>query len=267
MATAPKTTAPATNPYASIVGGNLRFAGIDQGIDFTGAGPIYALDEGTVTRQVASGSGWPGLGALLSYRLNKGGAAGNNVYVAEDFRAASGIATGSTVHKGQLIGYATGSGQAPGIEIGWADASGRPVAPLPPARPASQYTAEGQSFLDFATGKTGSHLPSATAQSGGGGLLTAPLDLLKKLGGAGAEAVKMAPNAPGGGGVTDLAFGAGAKFLGISLPHRWPIRSAEILGGAVLVLVAIVMLGKSAASSSPATQTRGAVRTVAKAAR
>lgn len=252
----------AASPYASVVGGNARFAGVDQGIDFTGAGPVYALDEGKVTRLQASGSGWPGEGALLSYQLTKGGAAGNNVYVAEDFRAASGIATGTVVHKGQVIGYATGSGRAPGIEVGWADASGKPVAPLPPSRPASQYTSEGQSFLDFVSGKTDTHMPSTTSQLG---LFTAPVDLLGKLAKAGADAVRMAPNSPTTkGGPVNKAFGAGAKLFGIKLPDNWPIRSAEMFGGGVLVLVAIVMVARSATPTAAVATVAGAALKVAR---
>lgn len=127
------------------VGGATRFAGIDQGIDYTGPGPVYAVTSGVITRDQASGSGWPGQGGLLTYwndKLRKG------VYVAEDFVARAGLRVGSKVKAGELIGQATGSNQAPGIEMGWADQAGHPVAPLDPANTHGQ-TAAGQDFAAF----------------------------------------------------------------------------------------------------------------------
>jgi Lysozyme like domain len=134
--------------YASIVGGDTRFAGVDQGIDFTGAGPVYALDEGVITRRVDAGSGWPGLGALLSYKLTSGPGKNRFVYIAEDFIAKAGLKVGSVIKRGEVLGRATGSGLAPGIETGWADAGGHAIAHAPDSGP----TAAGRDFQAFVSG-------------------------------------------------------------------------------------------------------------------
>lgn len=144
MATQAKTT------FGSLVRGALRFAGIDQGIDFTGKGQVLALDKGVITKVQPHGSGWPGEGALLTYRLLSGTHAGETVYVAEDFRPISSLHVGSPVQKGQVLGEATGSWKAPGIEIGWADAQGHALAPLYP-NPHSPKP-EGTAFYNFVTG-------------------------------------------------------------------------------------------------------------------
>ncbi len=137
--------------YGALVGRGARFAGIDQGIDFTGGPfPVYALGDGKITRIERSGSGWPGQGAVLNYQIETGPAAGRYVYVAEDFAPDPSLKVGSKVSKGGILGLATGSGLAPGIEIGWADASGIPTAPRPPARPAPQFTTQGADFDKFA---------------------------------------------------------------------------------------------------------------------
>ncbi len=117
--------------YGALVGGSAAFAGEDQGIDFTGPGPVYALGNGVVTRRVDSGSGWPGQGAVLVYRLTSGPGAGRYVYVSEDFAPRADLKVGSRVTKGDVLGQATGSGLAPGIEVGYANANGRPLAPRP----------------------------------------------------------------------------------------------------------------------------------------
>lgn len=147
-------------PYGALVGGNTVFAGVDQGIDFTGRGPVFALGDGVVTRLMRSGSGWPGEGGLLVYKLTSGSRAGSHIYNAEDIRPNAGMKVGDKLTQGQQIALASGSGRAPGIECGFADAGGHAIAHAPSSGPQPA----GFAFQKFVRG-----LPTAT---GGGGPTT-----------------------------------------------------------------------------------------------
>src|SRR5579859_5063258 len=105
--------------FARLVPG-ATFAGPDQGLDFTGRAPVYALGPGIITRLQSSGSGWPGQCGILVYLLTGGPSAGRYIYTAEDFSPAAGLAVGQKIKQGQQIGLATGAGLAPGIETGFA---------------------------------------------------------------------------------------------------------------------------------------------------
>jgi murein DD-endopeptidase MepM/ murein hydrolase activator NlpD len=91
---------------------------IDQGVDYSGYGPIYAVGDGVVLNTV--NAGWPG-GTFITYRLTDGPAAGLVVYVAEDVEP--------LVQVGQQVTPATVLGtmyEGPdGIETGWSDPSGQ----------------------------------------------------------------------------------------------------------------------------------------------
>ncbi|MGE5280708.1 MAG: lytic murein transglycosylase [Chloroflexota bacterium] len=92
---------------------------IDQGVDFTGTGPIAAVGDAVV---LATGApGWPEGGGVL-YKLLSGSRAGQIIFVYEGVKA--------TVHAGQHV--AAGEQIAtfvPGgsIEMGFADAAGVPL--------------------------------------------------------------------------------------------------------------------------------------------
>jgi len=105
--------------FSALITG-AKYVGPDQGIDFTGAGPLFALADGVVTRVAPGGTGWPGIGAILVYQMTSGSRSGQYVYMAEDITIQPGIGKGVRIKKGQQIAYATGSGQAPGIEVGFA---------------------------------------------------------------------------------------------------------------------------------------------------
>ena len=91
---------------------------IDQGVDFSGAGPIYAIGDGIVTNATAYQPGWPG--GWISYQLTDGPAQGLVVFVAEDVTP--------TVQIGQQVTpytvIATMYDGAAGIETGWAQPTG-----------------------------------------------------------------------------------------------------------------------------------------------
>jgi murein DD-endopeptidase MepM/ murein hydrolase activator NlpD len=135
--TPPTTTSPATTPTTTtpqsppppppppppgIYANPLRAVGdlvperVDQGVDYSGSGPIYAVGDGVVLSTV--NGGWPG-GTFIAYRLTDGAANGLVVYAAEDIDPA--------VQVGETVGPSTVLGQVyegpDGIETGWADPS------------------------------------------------------------------------------------------------------------------------------------------------
>lgn len=100
------------NPLRSVSG--LQPDRIDQGVDFQGFGPIYAIGNGVVLSTV--NGGWPG-GTFITYRLTGGAAAGLVVYAAEDINPA--VQVGQAVTSNTVLG--TVYGGPTGIETGWAD--------------------------------------------------------------------------------------------------------------------------------------------------
>jgi murein DD-endopeptidase MepM/ murein hydrolase activator NlpD len=92
---------------------------IDDGVDFAGLGPVYALGDAVVTGATGTNFGWPG-GGWITYRLTSGPAAGLVVYVAEDITPA--VAVGQRVSPSTVIGTTFDGGD--GIETGWAQPTG-----------------------------------------------------------------------------------------------------------------------------------------------
>jgi hypothetical protein len=91
---------------------------IDQGVDFSGSGPVYALGDGIVTNANAYSAGWGG--GWITYQLTDGPDAGLMVYVAENVTPA--VVVGEHVTPSTVVGYMFEGGD--GIETGWAQASG-----------------------------------------------------------------------------------------------------------------------------------------------
>lgn len=103
------------NPIRGV--GALSPERVDQGVDYTGYGPIFAIGDGIVTN-VFNG-GWPG-GTFIVYRLTDGPADGLVVYAAEDIEPT--VQINETVTSNTVIGQVY---EGPdGIETGWADPSG-----------------------------------------------------------------------------------------------------------------------------------------------
>ena len=88
---------------------------VDMGVDFGGAGPVYALGNAVITNATASNSGWPG-GGWITYQLTSGPASGLMVYVAEDVTPS--VQVGQTVTSSTVIATMFNGGD--GIETGWA---------------------------------------------------------------------------------------------------------------------------------------------------
>lgn len=91
---------------------------IDQGVDFSGSGPVYALGDGVVINASADYPGWEG--GWITYQLTDGPDAGLVVYLAEDVTPT--VQVGQHVTPSTVIGDMFEGGG--GIETGWAQASG-----------------------------------------------------------------------------------------------------------------------------------------------
>lgn len=102
------------NPLRGIAG--LSPERIDQGVDYSGYGPIFAIGNGVVLSTV--NGGWPG-GTYITYQLSDGPAAGLVVYAAEDINPT--VSVGESVNADTVIG--TVYGGPDGIETGWANGS------------------------------------------------------------------------------------------------------------------------------------------------
>jgi murein DD-endopeptidase MepM/ murein hydrolase activator NlpD len=105
------------NPLRAVSG--LVPERIDDGVDFAGAGPVYALGDAVVTGAAGDNFGWPG-GGWITYRLTDGPGVGLMVYVAEDIIPA--VAAGQRVSPSTVIGTMFNGGD--GIETGWAQPTG-----------------------------------------------------------------------------------------------------------------------------------------------
>jgi hypothetical protein len=88
---------------------------VDQGVDYSAAGPIYALGTGVVENVYSEG--WPN-GVFIAYKLTgPGPAEGRVVYAAEDITPS--VSVGQEVNASTQIGTVF---QGPdGIETGWAN--------------------------------------------------------------------------------------------------------------------------------------------------
>ena len=105
------------NPFRSASG--LSPERIDQGVDYSGFGPVYAIGNGVVRNTV--GGGWPG-GTFIAYQLTDGPASGLVVYLAEDVEP--NVQVGQTVSSGTVIGQMYAGPD--GIETGWANGASLP---------------------------------------------------------------------------------------------------------------------------------------------
>ncbi|HET9071018.1 MAG TPA: hypothetical protein VFN60_03815 [Acidimicrobiales bacterium] len=102
------------NPLRDVV--SLLPQEVDQGVDYCGFGPVYALGPGVVLNTTSAG--WPG-GAFISYRLTAGPALGLIPYVAENVTPLARV--GERVGPSTILGYLHDAGTC--METGWADPS------------------------------------------------------------------------------------------------------------------------------------------------
>jgi hypothetical protein len=105
------------NPFRDVSG--LIPERVDMGVDFGGAGQVYALGHAVITNATGNSAGWPG-GGWITYKLTDGPDAGLTVYLAED--------VSPVVQVGQHVSSATVIANmfagSDGIETGWAQQSG-----------------------------------------------------------------------------------------------------------------------------------------------
>lgn len=101
------------NPLRAVSG--LVLERVDMGVDFGGAGPVYALGDGVITNATGDSTGWPG-GGWITYQLTDGPDAGLVVYVAEDVKPT--VEVGQKVTSSTVIANMFNGGD--GIETGWA---------------------------------------------------------------------------------------------------------------------------------------------------
>jgi len=121
---------------------------IDQGVDFTGTGPIAAVGDAEI---LATGApGWPEGGGVL-YRLTSGQRAGQVIFVYEGIAAT--VRAGQHVSAGDQIGAFVPGGS---IEMGFADAAGVPLSHAEYSEgKETQWGQEMASFLDSIGGASG----------------------------------------------------------------------------------------------------------------
>ena len=104
------------NPFRNV--SDLVLERIDQGVDFTGSGPVYALGDAVVTNATAYSPGWGG--GWITYQLIDGPAAGLTVYLAEAVTPT--VVVGEHVTPSTVVGDMFEGGG--GIETGWAQPGG-----------------------------------------------------------------------------------------------------------------------------------------------
>lgn len=103
--------------YADPIGKGMTPWRVDQGVDYNGPGPLYAMGSGTIL--TLYDSGWPG-GTFIKLHLDSGRYKGRYVYYAEQVDPK--VSLGQHVHSGQLIAECRPVKYC--LEIGWGHASG-----------------------------------------------------------------------------------------------------------------------------------------------
>ncbi|MGZ4215261.1 MAG: hypothetical protein ACXVHB_16080 [Solirubrobacteraceae bacterium] len=99
------------NPFAHA---HITPSRIDQGVDYSGTGPIDAIGPGRVTFVSTTDTGWGNGNGWISYQLTAGTYAGDYIYVAEGITPT--VQPGDFVAAGQQVGIFSGHS----IEIGFA---------------------------------------------------------------------------------------------------------------------------------------------------
>lgn len=240
-----------------------NYAGTDQGVDFTGSGPIPALDKGKVTAvrtvSIEEGGSYP----LVAYQLQAGPYKGRYVYVMENFQPQ--VQRGQQLEQGDPIGEA--AGRYPYIEYGFASGpDGSPAAPLYPNPHAPK--AEGETMWSYMQGliaggpTLGPSIPGVPAVAVPPGGLPTPRDHGPAMAaGDGNTLVDTWSSGFGGGlfGFLGDVTGVGdiVDFLKAALwlvnPMNW-LRVFEALVGAVFMFLSLIGLGVILASRSTVVQ-------------
>lgn len=126
--------------YVNPIGPGLTLGRIDEGVDFAGSGPLFAIGDGVILN--VFDAGWPAGVYILLHLTGPGALQGRYVYYAENIAPA--VSTGQRVTAGQEIGRARGF--YPFIEIGWGT-SQPGIAAAAFHYTEGQQTPEGRSFM------------------------------------------------------------------------------------------------------------------------
>ncbi len=110
---APSSPGTYRNPLRDVK--NLGQSRVDQGVDYTGSGPVYAIGNGVVKN--ITNAGWPG-GTFIVYQLTDGPAKDKYVFFAENCSPIQ-VSIGQTVDTNTVL--CTMIDASPHIEIGWAN--------------------------------------------------------------------------------------------------------------------------------------------------
>jgi len=225
---------------------------IDQGVDYSGSGPVFALAPGRIVS--TTNPGWPG-GGFITERITGGPLAGKYWYTAENIRPQ--VQVGQQVTGGTVIGQMTG-----GIETGFA-------AP-PPHLGESLARLEGQwSSSQQSTGYgvaasdvlklTGAPPGIATPGQAVTGTRWPPPWLVGIIAGAnnvtGGSGVPGVPGAGIADAISNLTNALGGIFQAVDWllqPSNW-VRIIAGVGGGTLVLVGVFNLsgGRVAGAGPP----------------
>ncbi len=108
------------NPFRAIQqAGKLRAERIDEGVDYGGEGPVYALGDGKITNLTNSGWNFGGYDAFVGELLTSGPAKGLYVYMAEACVPRASLQIGDVVNADTIICDMINPTDT-GIETGWA---------------------------------------------------------------------------------------------------------------------------------------------------
>jgi hypothetical protein len=202
--------------YSNPVAKNLTIGRIDEGVDFSSAGELYAMGDGQVEN--VNITGWPGNIYILLHMDD-----GRYVYYAENISPDPSIINATQarpvrVKAGDKIGYARGYN--PWIEVGWATSTpGNALAHGHYSEGVA--TAEGKDFAAYLA-RFGWKIPGAAATStyGAGG-----------------------PIVPGAGGTGPAGGAPGAAPATTTPTGNTTVDTAlALLGGAAVPAVMILVL-------------------------
>jgi hypothetical protein len=152
----PPTTSGYRDPLRAV--SDLVMERVGQGVDFGGAGPVYALGDGVITSATTGNAGWPG-GGWITYRLTDGPDTGLTVYLAEDVTPT--VQAGQPVTSSTVIANMFSGGA--GIETGWATSAASTPQPQPPGAGGSSRNGQLPTIvgLNFAAVLEGLGVPAA----------------------------------------------------------------------------------------------------------
>lgn len=237
------------NPLRSA---NLTSQRIDQGVDYSGSGPIFALGPGVI--ESTNNAGWPG-GAFIVEHLTGGDLSGQDIYYAENITP--------TVHIGQHVTKNTKAGDIHGgIEIGFASgASGESK-----ARASGQASSTGDAgSVSTGWGVAFNKVLLDLGAKGGisQGKTSGKVPNLANLGSPGNNNSPNSP-APSGGGLFDTSH-IGADLVNGLLSMLGVGDAKDFLerAGLVLLGLALLLVGLWKIADPNGTKTKKAVKTTA----